>query len=68
MEFVVSVQERLQILREATPNTWLAFSSDESKIVGRGNTFGDAASAAEDAGEQDPIIMLVPATWSPTLL
>lgn len=68
MEFVVSVQERLQILREATPNTWLAFSSDESQLVGRGDTFGDASTAAENAGEQDPIIMLVPATWSPTLL
>jgi hypothetical protein len=46
----------------------LAFSSDESQVVGRGDTFSDAADAAEKAGEQDPVIMLVPATWSPTLL
>lgn len=64
----MSIQERLQILKEATPNTWLAFSSDESQVVGRGETFGAAADAAEKSGEQDPVIMLVPPTWSPTLL
>jgi len=64
----VSIQERLQILKEASPNTWLAFSSDESQVVGRGETFSAAADAAEKSGEQDPVIMLVPPTWSPTLL
>ena len=64
----VSTQERLQILSDAPPNSWLAFSSDESQVVGRGETFSAAADAAEKAGEQDPIIMLVPASWSPTLL
>ena len=68
MESPMSIQERLQILKEATPNTWLAFSSDESQVVGRAETFGAAAAAAEKSGEQDPVIMLVPPTWSPTLL
>ena len=63
-ETIVSIEERLQILRDATPNSWLAFSSDESQIVGRGQTFSEAAEAAEKAEEKDPIIMLVPDMWS----
>jgi hypothetical protein len=68
VELPVTVQERLQILKEAAPDTWLAFSSDESQVVGRGETFSAAAYAAEKAGEQDPVIMLIPSTWSPMLL
>ena len=64
----MSIQERLQILTEAQPNTWLIFSSDEERLVGRAATFSEAAKVAESSGEQDPILSLIPPTWSPTLL
>ena len=31
---MMSAEERVRILNEAKPNSWIAFSSDESKLVG----------------------------------
>jgi hypothetical protein len=64
----MSTQERLVILREATPNTWLAFSADEERVVARGKTFEEACANAKESGESDPILTLIPPTWAPTLL
>lgn len=64
----MSIQERLTILREAAPNTWIAFSADEAHVIGRGETFEEAVKKAEESGEADPILTLVPPTWAPTLL
>jgi len=64
----MSVQERLQILREAQPNTWLVFSADEDRLIGTAPSFSEAATLAENSGEQDPILSLVPPSWSPTLM
>lgn len=64
----MSDQERLSILRSAQPNTWIAFSADEDRVVGRGMTFQEAAQAAKQAGEEDPLLTLIPPTWAPALL
>jgi hypothetical protein len=64
----VSVQERLDILRDAKPNTWLVFSADEERVLGMGDTFGDAAKLAEESGDPDAVLTFVPETWAPTLL
>jgi hypothetical protein len=68
VEVVVSTEERLQILRAAQPNTWVAFSADDERVVARGVSFADAVKAAEQSGEKDPIFTLIPPTWGPTLL
>jgi predicted RNase H-like HicB family nuclease len=47
---MISAEERVRILNEAKPSSWLAFSSDESEVVGRGDTYSEAV---ED-GEADP--------------
>ena len=44
---MMSAEERVRILSEAKPNSWLAFSSDESKIVGRGDSYMEAVEEAE---------------------
>jgi hypothetical protein len=68
LEAVMSTEERLTILREAAPNTWIAFSADEERIVARGATFQEAFRKAEESGEADPILTLIPPTWAPALL
>ncbi len=68
MEAVVSTQERLKILREAKPDTWIVFSADEDRLVAAAATFADAAKKAEEAGEKDPILSYIPSNWEPTLL
>jgi hypothetical protein len=64
----VSAQERLKILREAKPDTWIAFSTDENRQVAARGTFGNAAKKAEESGERDPIFKYIPSRWEPTLL
>lgn len=60
----MSPEARIKILREAAPGTWIAFSRDESRVVGYGKSYDDAVKAAEDAGESDPVIAKVPLDWT----
>jgi hypothetical protein len=64
----MSTQERLKILREAEPNTWMVFSADEERVIGKGKTFSDAVASARESDETDPLFTLIPPTWAPTLL
>jgi hypothetical protein len=62
---MMSAEERVRILSEAKPNSWLAFSSDESKIVGRGDSYIEAVEEAEKNGEADPLLIKIPDNWEP---
>jgi hypothetical protein len=62
---MMSAEERVRILSEAKPNSWLAFSSDESKIVGRGDSYMEAVEEAEKNGETDPLLIKIPDNWEP---
>ena len=48
---------RLNALRSATPDRWIALSADESRVVAEGETFSDACIAAQQAGERDPLLL-----------
>ena len=54
----------LEVLRAAKPNSWLAFSEDESRLVASGETYSQVVKEAEAAGEKEAVILKVPATWS----
>lgn len=62
---MMSAEERVRILSEAKPNSWLAFSGDESKIVGRGDSYMEAVEEAEKNGEADPLLIKIPDNWEP---
>jgi len=62
---MMSADERVKILSEAKPNTWVAFSSDESKLVACGETYSEAVEAAEKNGEADPLLIKIPDNWEP---
>ena len=61
----MSDEERVRILGEAKPNSWVALSSDESKLVGRGDTYDQAVEDAEKNGESDPLLIQIPDSWEP---
>ena len=61
----MSPEERVRILRDARPNSWIALSADESHLVGRGDTYAEAVAAAKEKGEADPVILKTPDDWSP---
>jgi hypothetical protein len=65
---MMSAEERVRILSEAKPNSWLAFSSDESKVVGRGDSYIEAVEDAERNGETDPLLIKIPDRWEPRSL
>ena len=62
---MMSAEERVRILSEAKPDSWVAFSSDESKLVGRGATYSEAVKDAERNGENDPVLIKIPDSWEP---
>lgn len=62
---MMSADDRVRILSEAKPNSWVAFSSDESELVGRGATYSEAVEDAEKHGEPDPLLIKIPDNWEP---
>jgi hypothetical protein len=64
----MSNAERVQMLLDARPNSWIALASDESRVVGRGATYAEAVEAAEREGVEDPILIKTPDEWLPLVL
>jgi hypothetical protein len=46
----------------------LAFSQDETRVVAEGETFAEAAAAAQAQNEPDPILVRVPEDWTSRVL
>jgi len=56
---------RLELLRSAPLDCWVALSEDESKIVATGASYDEVVSKSEKAGESDPVLIKTPKTWTP---
>jgi hypothetical protein len=56
---------RLDTLRKAPLNKWIALSEDESRIVAIGDTFREVSERSDDAGVSDPVILKTPSEWVP---
>jgi hypothetical protein len=54
---------RLEILRSAPLNSWIALSEDETRIVAVGSSYDEAARASEEAGVDDPVLIKTPEKW-----
>lgn len=61
-------QARLDILRNAPLDSWIALSADETRLVGVGKTLEEAVREAEKNGESDPLILKTPPEWLPLAL
>ena len=61
-------QARLEILRKAPLDSWIALSADETRLVGVGKTLEEALREAEKNGENDPLILKTPPEWLPLAL
>jgi uncharacterized protein DUF5678 len=62
---MMSAEERVKILRDAKPNSWVAFSEDESKVIAFGDTYSQVVQAAENLGEIQPLVVKIPENWDP---
>ena len=62
---MMAAEERVRILREAKPDSWIALSADESRVVGRGNTYAEVVAEANLSNETDPVLIKTHLDWSP---
>ncbi len=61
-------ETRVKILVDAPPDSWVAFSEDETKVVAWGSTYEEAVSKAEQEGVTDPVLVKTPKNWSDRVL
>jgi hypothetical protein len=54
---------RLELLRSAPMNSWLALSEDETRIIAIGKTFMEADAIAKRSGETNFVITRTPDEW-----
>ncbi len=54
---------RLESLRSAPPDSWIALSEDGNKVVAVAATYDEAAKKSETAGVSDPILLRTPRSW-----
>ena len=56
---------RLNTLRSAPLDSWIALSQDESRIIAVGKTYMEVSDRSDEAGEPDSIILKTPTAWEP---
>jgi hypothetical protein len=56
---------RLEILRSAPLDKWIALSEDETRIVAVGDNYQQVAERSDAVGEHDPVIIKTPPVWAP---
>lgn len=54
---------RLELLRSAPLDSWVALSEDETKIVATGATYEEVVKNSDSAGVADPVLVKTPKSW-----
>jgi hypothetical protein len=62
---MMSAEERVRILSEAKPNSWVAFSADESNVLANADTYSEVVKIAREQGESEPVVIKTPESWLP---
>jgi hypothetical protein len=58
-------QNRLEMLRLAPLNAWVALSEDESQIIAVARTYSEVVALSHKNGVHDPVILKTPSEWAP---
>ena len=64
----MSVESRIEALRNAPGDGWVAFSEDEERVVAYGATYDEAVAEADQKGVRNPVMVKVPQDWSDRVL
>lgn len=57
---MASTEQPLPLVPLKFAGQWIAWNRAKTKIVASGRTFGEARSAAESAGESEPVLAKAP--------
>ena len=63
MQMSEKTRIRLNILREAPLDHWIALSHDESRMVAASFDMVDVVELSRAAGENDPVLIKTPPVW-----
>lgn len=63
-----SSSRRLELLRSAPLNAWVALSAEEDRIIATGATFIEAEEAAKKSGVKGYFLTKTPGAWLPRAL
>lgn len=58
-----SASRRVELLRNAPKDSWVALSEDETEIVAIGSTFMEADAIAKNSGAQNYVLTRTPDEW-----
>jgi hypothetical protein len=58
-----SGNSRLELLRNAPKDSWIALSADETQIIAIGTTFMEADSIAKKSGARNYVLTRTPDAW-----
>ena len=58
-----AADRRLELLRSAPLDSWIARSEDETTIVAFGSTYEEVVRNSEKAGVSDPLLIKTPMAW-----
>jgi hypothetical protein len=64
----MSPESRLEALRAAPPDGWVAFSENEDRVVAYGATYEEVARKADEQGVADPVLVKISDDWSGRLI
>lgn len=58
-----TADRRLELLRSAPLDSWIALSEDETAIVALGSTYEEVVRNSEKVGVSDPLLIKTPKAW-----
>jgi len=61
-------EDRIQALKNAPRNGWVAFSEDEERLVAYGESYDEVVRKSEESGVFEPVVVKVPPTWNDLVL
>jgi predicted RNase H-like HicB family nuclease len=64
----MSPQARIEALRGAPSNGWVAFSEDEERIIAYGATYDEVVASAEKNGVSELVVVKIPENWDDRVL
>lgn len=56
---------RLELLRAAPLNKWIALSEDGAKILAVGDSYQEVSDSLDRAGIEDSVVLKTPEEWAP---
>jgi UDP-N-acetylglucosamine 2-epimerase len=56
---------RVEVLRSAPLNAWIALSDDETTLIATGASYEEVSRKLDELGNEDALILKTPLHWGP---